>query len=207
MVWRWPNVRCGGPSVDPAFTAPDPAPVDQLALDVALLELAEPIPTADIAPFVVDRPGAGDEVSVISYAAGREDALSWQRVCQARWTRQDGLFAVRLRGDLRVVGAPVLDRSGYRAKIVSIISAGSTNWTATPIAIGMELPARVAALKDRDLRRAVQRSLAVATAGRAGAKPKVRKRITCGRRRIGAMPGAHVRHALRGLKAGNPLPI
>lgn len=162
--------------VDPGFTAPDPAPVDQLALDVALLELAEPIPTADIAPFVVDRPGAGDEVSVISYAAGREDALSWQRVCRAL-DRQDGLFLFDCAVTFGSSGAPVLDRSGYRAKIVSIISAGST-LDGTPIAIGMELPARVAALKS-DLRAGRFTSLAVALPD-PGAKPKTAKRITVG---------------------------
>jgi protease YdgD len=162
--------------VDPAFTAPDPAPMEQLAMDVALLELAEPIPTSDIAPFALDRPGAGDEVSVISYAAGREDALSWQRVCRAL-DRQEGLFIFDCEVTFGSSGAPVLDRSGYRAKIVSIISAGST-LDGVPVAIGMELPDRVAALK-ADLRSGRFTSQAVALPD-PGTKPKVGKRILLG---------------------------
>jgi protease YdgD len=166
--------------VDPEFTAPDPAPMEQLALDVALLELAEPIPTSQIAPFVVDMAGAGDEVSVISYAAGREDALSWQRVCHAL-DRQDGLIAFDCAVTFGSSGAPVLDRTHLRARIVSIISAGST-MDGKPIAIGMELPARVAALK-ADLRAGRFTSEAVGVlepAETPAEKPKVGKRITVG---------------------------
>jgi protease YdgD len=162
--------------VDIRFKALDPVPLDQLALDVALLELADPIPTSEIAPFVIDLPGAGDEVSVISYATGREDALSWQRVCHAL-DRQDALIAFDCAVTFGSSGAPVLDRSHLRARIVSIISAGST-LDGKPIAIGMELPARVAALK-AGLRsgRFTSESMAVPEPK---AKPKVGKRITVG---------------------------
>jgi protease YdgD len=166
--------------VDAGFKGLEDAPLEQLTLDVALLELAEPIPTSDIAPFVVDMPGAGDEVSVISYAAGREDALSWQRVCHAL-DRQDGLIAFDCAVTFGSSGAPVLDRTHLRARIVSIISAGST-MDGKPIAIGMELPARVAALK-ADLRAGRFTSEAVGlleSAETPTEKPKVGKRITVG---------------------------
>jgi protease YdgD len=166
--------------VDAGFKGLEDAPLEQLTLDVALLELAEPIPTSEIAPFVVDMPGAGDEVSVISYAAGREDALSWQRVCHAL-DRQDGLIAFDCAVTFGSSGAPVLDRTHLRARIVSIISAGST-MDGKPIAIGMELPARVAALK-ADLRAGRFTSEAVGlleSAETPTEKPKVGKRITVG---------------------------
>ena len=162
--------------VDPTFTAPDPAPMEQLALDVALLELAEPIPTSDIAPFALDLPGAGDEVSVVSYAAGREDALSWQKVCRAL-DRDEGLIIFDCAVTFGSSGAPVLDRSHYRARIVSIISAGST-LDGTPVAIGMELPDRVAALK-ADLRSGRFTSEAVALPD-LGAPAKPTKRLLLG---------------------------
>ena len=164
--------------VDPAFEALDPAPMDQLELDVALLQLSKPIPTSVIAPFTVASPGTGDEVSVVSYASGREDALSWQRSCRAV-DRQEALIAFDCDVTFGSSGAPVLDRSHYRAKIVSIISAGSS-LDGMPIAIGMELPARVAALKE-DLRRGRVTSEAVAQPeAEAEAKPKVGNRITVG---------------------------
>jgi protease YdgD len=131
----------------PGYTGADPVPQDQLLLDVALLQLASPIPSSLAPPFTVARPGKGDEVSVVSYAAGREEALSWQRVCQVLG-QEDGMIAVDCDVTFGSSGAPVLDRSGYRAKIVSIISAGYQDGGRT-VAFGMELPGVVEALKTR----------------------------------------------------------
>ena len=131
--------------VDPAYRNLDPVPVEMIDLDVALLQLAEPIPSAVISPFAVARPANGDEVSVVSYAEGREEALSWQRVCKVVG-REDRQIAVDCDVTHGSSGAPVLDRTGYRAKIVSIISAGG-EWDGRTVSFGMELPARVDALK------------------------------------------------------------
>jgi protease YdgD len=122
-----------------------PAPVEVIRQDVALLQLGDPIPSAVISPFAIGLPGDGDEVSVVSYAAGREDALSWQRVCKVL-VREDALIAVDCDVTFGSSGAPVLDRSGYRAKIVSIIAVGS-ELDGRPVAVGMELPVIVDALK------------------------------------------------------------
>jgi protease YdgD len=130
---------------DPAYRRVDPAPADMVAIDVALLQLADPIPSATISPFAVARPTNGDEVSVVSYAEGREEALSWQRVCHVIG-REGPLIGFDCDVTFGSSGAPVLDRSGYRAKIVSIISAGSSD-DGKPIALGMELPALVDRLK------------------------------------------------------------
>lgn len=130
---------------DPAYRNLDPAPLEMIERDVALLQLAQPIPSALISPFTVARPGNGDEVSVVSYAEGREEALSWQRVCKVIG-RQDRLIAMDCDVTFGSSGAPVLDRSGYRAKIVSIISAGG-DMDGTPASFGMELPALVERLK------------------------------------------------------------
>lgn len=132
-------------AVDPGYRNLDPAPDGMVERDVALLQLAEPIPSALISPFAVARPGNGDEVSVVSYAEGREEALSWQRLCRVVG-RRDQLIAFDCDVSFGSSGAPVLDRSGYRAKIVSIISAGGEDNGKT-ISIGMELPALVDRLK------------------------------------------------------------
>jgi protease YdgD len=129
------------------FSGRENAPVEEMLSDVALLQLATPIPTSLISPFVVTLPGAGDEVGVVSYAQGREEALSWQRVCKVLG-RQEGFIAVDCDVSFGSSGAPVLDRSGYRARIVSIISAGYREGDRT-VALGMELPAVVADLKAR----------------------------------------------------------
>lgn len=145
--------------VDPAYRSLDPAPPEMIARDVALLQLAEPIPTALISPLTVARPGNGDEVSVVSYAMGRDEVLSWQRLCHVVG-RQDQLIAMDCDVTFGSSGAPVLDRSGYRARIVSIISAGSDD-DGKPVAIGMELPALVDRLKAA-LRRGQATSIAEA---------------------------------------------
>jgi protease YdgD len=148
--------------VDPDYRSTDPAPVEMIEKDVALLQLAEPIPSAVISPYSVARPGNGDEVSVVSYAEGREEVLSWQRLCHVLG-RQGALIAMDCSVSFGSSGAPVLDRSGYRAKIVSIISAGSDK-DGQPIAIGMELPELVDRLK-ASLRQGKATSVAEAPEG------------------------------------------
>ena len=118
-----------------------------LGLDAALLQLASPIASSLAAPFTVALPGTGDAVSVVSYAAGREEALSWQRLCRVLG-RKDGLIAVDCDVTYGSSGAPVLDRSGYRARIVSIISGGYQE-DGQSVAFGMELPDVVEGLKAR----------------------------------------------------------
>jgi protease YdgD len=167
--------------VDPDFRFIQPAPHEMVRIDVALLQLATPIPSAVISPFAIGNPGAGDEVSVVSYAEGREEALSWQRVCGIV-ARQDVLIGVDCAVSYGSSGAPVLDRSGYRAKIVSIISAGyeeDGKW----ISIGMQLPKLVDELKAA-LRRGDATSVAEGEVGPGdavtGLPGKPGKRITVG---------------------------
>lgn len=174
--------------VDPDFRNVDPMPVTMIQRDVALLQLATPIPSAVISPFVVALPGNGDEVSVVSYAAGRQEALSWQRICKVV-TRQDDLIAVDCDVTFGSSGAPVLDRSGYRPKIVSIISAGG-DYRGRAVAFGMELPAQVDRLKSA-LRRGDATSVAVVENPDAEAAPPGKpgspgKRIMVG---DGSLPG------------------
>ncbi len=153
--------------VDPDYRYMDPSPHEMARIDAALLQLATPIPSAVISPFAIGIPGTGDEVSVVSYAAGREEALSWQRVCGIV-ARQDVLIGVDCDVSYGSSGAPVLDRSGYRARIVSLISGGyeeKGKW----ISVGMQLPKLVDNLKAA-LRRGDATSVAKAegAAGDAG---------------------------------------
>ncbi len=120
---------------------------EQIRFDVALLQLSQPISTALAPPFAVDRPSDGDKVSVVSYARGREAALSWQRACTVLGRRGD-LIAVDCDVTFGSSGAPVFDRSQGRARIVSIISAGVNDGAGT-VAFGMELPRLVSDLKQQ----------------------------------------------------------
>ncbi len=113
--------------------------------DVALVQLSAAIPAAVAAPFAVQGPGGVRSVSVVSYAQGREDVLSWQRACTVLGQR-DGLLAFNCDVDFGSSGAPVFDVSGGRARIVSIISAGHKDADGT-LAYGMELPGLLSDLK------------------------------------------------------------
>ncbi|MDP2081703.1 MAG: trypsin-like peptidase domain-containing protein [Pseudotabrizicola sp.] len=141
----------------------------QMRYDVALLELSTPISTALAPPFAVDRPGTGDVVSVVSYARGRDAALSWQRACTVLG-REQGLIAVDCDVTFGSSGAPVFDRSRGRARIVSIISGGLNDKDKT-VAFGMELPQLVSDLKAqlRAGRGVIEAREAAPTARRIGA--------------------------------------
>jgi protease YdgD len=113
--------------------------------DVALLVLDRAIPAAVAAPFAIQSPAQGSAVSVVSYAQGRSETLSWQRRCFVTG-RQGGLLGFDCDVDHGSSGAPVFDLSGARARIVSIISAGHRDAGGT-LSFGMELTGPVAELK------------------------------------------------------------
>lgn len=120
--------------------------LENARLDVALLELQSEISSGVASPFRIDRPvQAGARVAVVSYAAGRSDALSRQRVCGVLGAR-DGLMLFDCDVYFGSSGAPVFDRSITPARIVAIISGGVQTDDGT-ISLGMELPSLVSELK------------------------------------------------------------
>jgi protease YdgD len=121
-----------------AYTSTDGAA--RIRHDVALLQLAEPISVADADPFRTDRiSGASGEVSVVSYARGREAAPSRQGVCQVLGA-QDGLMAFDCDVTFGSSGAPVFQERDGRMRIVSVISA-VTDTDEGPVSLGMDLSA------------------------------------------------------------------
>lgn len=152
----------------PGYDPVTPVSPQNVRHDVALLVLAEPIPAAVAAPFPIRAPGRGDAISVVSYAAGREESLSWQRQCSVLG-RSEGLIAMDCDVTFGASGAPVLDRSGSRAQIVALISAGGPTERGQ-LAFGMELPGAVAELKRR-----LASGQVLAGAGAVAAKPGVRR--------------------------------
>ena len=130
----------------PGYNPRQGVTLENIRHDVALIKLAKPIPSFVAAPFVVaPLGGTGSQVSVVSYAQGRADALSWQRTCRI-FGRAEGLVGFDCDVDHGSSGAPVFDRSGGRARIVSLVSSGGRN-DGQVRAYGMELPALVDELK------------------------------------------------------------
>lgn len=152
----------------PAYDPARPNGPENIRHDVALLQLARPIPAALAAPFLVDHPPAeGAEVSVVSYARGRSEALSWQRACRVLG-RRGGLLAFDCDVDAGSSGAPVFDRSQGRSRIVSLISSGHRDAEGN-IAFGMDLPGLLA-----DLRHALRTGQGVSEAGALRPAPAAR---------------------------------
>ncbi|WP_165905235.1 trypsin-like serine peptidase [Rhodovulum euryhalinum] len=109
----------------------------RLSADAALVQLAEPIPAGVAAPFVPGRAvPKGGAVSVVSYATGRQDVLSWQPGCTVL-DRRPGVYAFSCDVWFGSSGAPVFESSSGRARIVSIVSSG-TREDGRTIAYGME---------------------------------------------------------------------
>lgn len=118
--------------------------------DAALLELAAPIPTSIANPFVLQKyTGKGQDVSVVSYGAGRDQALSWQRECGVLG-RDRGLIVFDCNVTYGSSGAPVFVREGGRPRILTLISGGEVK-DGPSLSFGMDLPPLLDQLK-RDLR-------------------------------------------------------
>ena len=132
------------------FRPTEPLTAINVAYDVALIRLDEPISAFDVPPFYLheDRiePGA---VSVVSYGRGRENAQSRQKECQMLAQEDDAMIF-----DCDVTfgssGAPVFSHLNGRGRVMAVIS-GMVVVGEEKRAVGMALPARVTELK-RQLR-------------------------------------------------------
>lgn len=152
----------------PDYAPGGPVSAGNIRHDLALLELSQPIPAAQAAPFLVRSPGRADQVSVVSYARGRADTLSWQRVCQIT-AKGGGLLRLDCDVTFGSSGAPVFELSDRRAKIVSVVSSGVREGDKA-VAYGMELPALV-----RDLKAALVSGKGVLVGGGDAPRAQIRR--------------------------------
>ena len=114
--------------------------------DVALVRLAEPIPSHELNPFsVYSGQLPKGPVSVVSYGKGRSETLSRQDQCQVLHA-QSGLVGLDCDLTFGSSGAPVFTHLNGRGQIVALISGGGS-WGGQDVALGMVLPQAVGALK------------------------------------------------------------
>ena len=130
----------------PGYTPGTGVSPENIRHDVALLRLAEPIPTHELDPFVLhDGLVSSGPVSVVSYGRARESVPSRQDVCQVQTTQEDIMFM-----DCDVTfgssGSPVFSHKNGRGQIVSVISS-MANINGRKVALGMRLPDVVADLR------------------------------------------------------------
>ena len=95
----------------------------EVAMDIAVLELDQPIRSTRIHPYLIaQRPLTGDQVGVVSYGRGREEAASLQEVCSVLG-RQTGSIVMTCDVDFGSSGAPVFTVRDGETRIASVVSA------------------------------------------------------------------------------------
>lgn len=96
--------------------------LSDLVSDIGLVQLESAIPAGHAAPFALSsRSGKGQKVTVVSYARGRDAALSWQRSCRTTFKYQ-GALGFTCDTDFGSSGAPIFETSSGRPRIVSLVS-------------------------------------------------------------------------------------
>lgn len=126
-------------------TGPNPD-FRNIRYDIGLVVLKSPIPTATAAPFAVEALSRSEgQISVVSYARDRADALSREARCSVI-DRDSDLIVFDCDIWFGSSGAPVFNTSGRRPRIVSVVSA-VTNYQGQKAGLGMMLPARLAEVK------------------------------------------------------------
>jgi protease YdgD len=127
---------------DPA----DQGSAESVRHDVALLELADPIPATTADPFPLARgAAAGHPVTVLSYGAGRSNAMSREIGCTVLAAGK-GLIAFDCQAEPGASGAPIFDMTGPSPRILSIVSGGGRYRTRDAV-YGMEVASVVGQLR------------------------------------------------------------
>ncbi|NSY37803.1 serine protease [Leisingera sp. ANG59] len=120
--------------------------MENIRHDVALIRLAEPIPSSQAAAFALHSGKEyGSGISVTSYGQGRAEALSRQRECNLMGEHK-GVLMIDCNVTFGSSGAPVFSQAGGRGRILALVSGGG-NFQGEKVAFGMKLPERVAELK------------------------------------------------------------
>lgn len=96
---------------------------ERVAYDLAVLELDQPIRNSTIRPFAItSRARWGDEVGIVSYAMGRDEAPSLEEVCRVL-ARDRNVLMLSCDVDFGASGAPIFLVEDGEARIVSVVSA------------------------------------------------------------------------------------
>ncbi len=112
----------------------------RVAADVAIVELERPIRNAAVLPFEWDgQPVAGQAVTVVSYAAGRESHPSLQDGCNLLDSRDD-VLVYSCDVTFGASGSPVFVESETGPKIASVMSA-MAQWKRQPVSLAASLGA------------------------------------------------------------------
>lgn len=117
----------------------------EVAMDIAVLELNRPIREVRMRPYqIAQQPLTGDEVGVVSYGRGREDAPSLQEVCSVLG-RQIGVIVMTCDVEYGSSGSPVFLMRDGETRIASVVSA-MAQVDGRKVALGTSLQGPLSAL-------------------------------------------------------------
>jgi hypothetical protein len=123
-------------AVHPDFVFAKTGGVERIRNDIALLQLDHPVRNTTVTPFATASGlKRSDQVSVVSYAKGREEAPSLQRVCKVMG-QQQSVYVMSCNVDFGASGAPVFQTIGGQPRIVSLVAAKS-ELNGQPVAVGL----------------------------------------------------------------------
>jgi protease YdgD len=162
-------------AVHPGYTNGGGTDVNNIAHDLALLELTHPIRTMGITPFAVNsQPQPGDKIGVVSYAKGRSEVPALQEACDVLGKEGENIVIMSCSVDFGSSGAPVFAISNGRAQVVSVVSAkgeAKLNGVPSNVSFGVALGPRLDTLRDA-LAAGDRRFIAAPVVGQVSSEPR-----------------------------------
>lgn len=119
--------RAAAIAVHPDYVLADNAPTTELASDIALVRLAEPIPRAKVPYFgVAPMPATETPLTLISYRRDRPHALTRQQGCDLVATH-GRVMQLGCSVTFGASGSPIFEGEGEEARIVAVLAAKGTD--------------------------------------------------------------------------------
>ncbi|MBR3370180.1 MAG: trypsin-like peptidase domain-containing protein [Rhodobacteraceae bacterium] len=111
-------------AIHPAYDRAGGVSAQNIAHDLALLELTHPMRGFGVTAFGVhSQPRAGDRIGVVSYGRDRSETPALQESCDVLGQERDGVLVMSCSVDFGSSGAPVFTMHNGQARIVSVVSA------------------------------------------------------------------------------------
>ena len=163
-------------AVHPGYSPRAGVNADNIAHDLALLELVHPIRTMGITPFAVHtQPQTGEKIGVVSYAKGRSEAPALQEACDVLGKQGDNVVIMSCSVDFGSSGAPVFAIAGGQAQVVSVVSAkgeARVDGVEQNVSFGVALGPRLDMLREA-LAKGDRRFISAPVAGSVAQGPRV----------------------------------
>lgn len=133
--------------IHPSYSLTQLDDLARVPVDLALLELDQPILLPHLRPFLTAaRPDVKSPVTVVSYALDRAEAPALERDCQVMELAVDPLV-LTCDIDFGSSGAPVFSVAGDGAMVVAVISA-KADYGGRKVALGVALDTPLAQLRE-----------------------------------------------------------